>query len=81
MGVGGSIISFVMVWWLVLFGVLPLRPRSVADEPEKHAKGADRGAPVDPALARKIKLTTMIAIPMWLVVFLFVTISRRIAEA
>lgn len=81
MGIGGSIVSFVMIWWLVLFGVLPLQPRSVADEPEKHARGSDRGAPVDPALKRKLKLTTMIAVPIWIVVFLFVTISRRIAEA
>lgn len=80
MGIGGSIISFVMVWWLVLFGVLPLQPKSIADEPEKHAKGTDRGAPVDPGLKRKLKLTTIIAVPIWFMVFLFVTISRQMSQ-
>ena len=79
MGVGGSIISFVMIWWLVLFGVLPLRGGSVGQEPEKHARGSDHGAPINPALKYKLKLTTLIAVPIWLVVFAVVTISRRMA--
>jgi len=69
MSVGGGIVSFVLVWWLVLFTTLPIRPKKVSDEPGKHAKGVDRGAPVDPALWFKIKLTTAIATPIWLVVF------------
>jgi predicted secreted protein len=73
MGVGGGIVSYVMIWWLVLFTTLPLRPKSVWEEPEEHAKGSDRGAPVDPALWRKIKLTTMIATPIWFLVFLVIT--------
>jgi predicted secreted protein len=73
MGVGGGIVSYVMIWWLVLFNTLPLRPKSVWEEPEEHAKGSDRGAPVDPALWRKIKLTTMIATPIWFLVFLVIT--------
>lgn len=73
MGVGGSIVSFVIIWWLVLFCVLPIRSRSVWEEPEKHAKGTDRGAPIDPALWFKVKLTTLIAIPVWFAVFLLVS--------
>lgn len=79
MGVGGSIISFVLIWWLVLFAVLPLQTKSIAEEPEKHAAGTDRGAPIDPRLLRKLKLTTMIAAPIWLVVFAVVTISARMS--
>lgn len=73
MGVGGSIVSFVMIWWLCLFCVLPIRQRNVWEEPEKHAKGADRGAPINPAIWFKVRLTTMIAVPVWLVVFLVVS--------
>ena len=73
MGVAGSIVTFVMIWWIVLFTVLPMRPKSVWEEPDAHAKGSDRGAPVDPAILRKVVITTLIAIPLWFVVFLVVT--------
>ncbi|MEE4210549.1 MAG: DUF1467 family protein [Parvularcula sp.] len=73
MGVPGGIITFVLVWWIILFAVLPLRPKSVWEEPEAHAKGSDRGAPVDPALIRKVLITTGIAVPVWLVIFLVVS--------
>lgn len=69
MGIGGSIVSFVMIWWLVLFAVLPLRPKSVWEEPDQHPKGSDRGAPIDPAIWYKVKLTTIIAVPIWAIVF------------
>ncbi|GGY43025.1 DUF1467 family protein [Parvularcula lutaonensis] len=73
MGVGGSIVSFVIIWWLCLFCVLPIRQRNVWEEPEEHAKGVDRGAPVNPEIWFKVRLTTMIAIPVWFVVFLLVS--------
>lgn len=73
MSIGGSIVSFVMIWWLVLFTTLPIRPKKVGEEPEKHARGADRGAPVDPAIWFKVKLTTAIAAPIWLVVFILIS--------
>lgn len=70
MGIAGGIVSYVMIWWLTLFAVLPLRQKSVWEEPDKHARGADRGAPVDPAIWRKVKLTTLIATPIWFLVFI-----------
>lgn len=73
MGISGGIVSFLLIWWLTLFAVLPIRPKSVWEEPEKHAKGTDRGAPVDPAIWYKVKLTTMIAVPIWIVVFLVIS--------
>lgn len=73
MGVGGSIVSFVIIWWLVLFCVLPIRSKSVWEEPDKHAQGVERGAPIDPAIWFKVKLTTMIAAPIWFIVFLVVS--------
>jgi predicted secreted protein len=80
MGWGGSIVSFVIIWWLCLFMVLPIRQRNVWEEPDKHAKGSDRGAPIDPALWFKVRLTTMIAVPIFLLVFLGVTFGPRMLE-
>jgi predicted secreted protein len=78
MGWGGSIVSFVMIWWLTLFCVLPIRQKHVWQDPDRHAQGSDRGAPVDPAIWFKVKLTTMIAVPIFVVVFLGVTFGPRI---
>lgn len=75
MSIGGAIVSFVIIWWLVLFVTLPIRPRSVWEEPDKHPKGADQGAPVDPAIWFKLKLTTGITIPVWLGLVILVSVG------
>ena len=69
MGVVGGIIVYLLLWWLVLFAVLPMRVRPVWDDDGHHARGAERGAPVNPELWFKIKRTTIIAGVLWLVVF------------
>ncbi|MEM9810756.1 MAG: DUF1467 family protein [Pseudomonadota bacterium] len=73
MGVTGSIVSFLMIWWVCLFMVLPMRPKSVWQEPDAHAKGVDQGAPVNPAIWWRVKRTTMIAVPLWFIVFLVIS--------
>jgi len=73
MGAVGGSITFVLIWWLVLFCVLPLKAKGVWEEPDQHAKGVDRGAPVNPELWWKIKRTTFITIPIWILVFLIVS--------
>ncbi|MEO1657200.1 MAG: DUF1467 family protein [Pseudomonadota bacterium] len=72
MSIPGAVISFILIWWLCLFTVLPMRHKGVAEEPERHAKGADRGAPVDPAIWWKVKTTTLIAVPVWAIVALVI---------
>ena len=69
MGVVGGVIVYLLLWWLVLFAVLPMRVRPVWDDDGSHAKGAERGAPVNPELWFKIKRTSIIAAGLWLVVF------------
>ena len=50
------IVIFVIIWWLVLFLVLPFGIRK--DDDVKL--GNDPGAPKNPGLKKKIYLTTMI---------------------
>jgi predicted secreted protein len=57
--VNGLAVYFV-IWWLVLFAVLPLGVRSQAEEGEV-SPGTDPGAPVAPQMGRKIFWTTGIA--------------------
>ena len=52
-------ISF-LIWWVVLFAVLPFGVRSQHEEGEMAA-GTDPGAPVLPRLGRKLLWTTGVA--------------------
>ena len=52
------IVIFVIIWWLVLFVVLPFG----IQRDENSIKGNDPGAPKNPMLKKKIYLTTLISI-------------------
>ena len=51
---------FFIIWWVVLFAVLPWGVRS-QHEAGDIAPGTDPGAPVLPHLGRKLVLTTLVA--------------------
>lgn len=63
MGEFTGFVLFALIWWTVLFAVLPLGIRPVADA--DPATGW-RGAPERPRLLRTVALTTMIAAVIWL---------------
>ncbi len=53
----GSAITFVVVWWLVLFMVLPFG----AAPPEEVEPGMATSAPAKPRIGLKLAMTTVIA--------------------
>lgn len=57
-----AFVVFMLVWWTLLFTVLPLwtRPRSEADETTGW-----RGVPERPLMLRKLLVTTLISIVVW----------------
>ena len=57
----GSVV-YVLIWWLVLFAVLPVGTRP-AEQPD--AATGWRGAPENPRLWRKVITTTIIAGVIW----------------
>ncbi len=60
-----GLVVYLVVWWLVLFMVLPWGVR-VPDEPEE---GHATSAPVRPRLLLKFAATTVIAGMIWGVVY------------
>ena len=58
-----AFVVFVMIWWVVLFAVLPFGTRPVDVETEA---GGWRGAPERPLLVRKLIATTLITAVLWL---------------
>lgn len=63
MGLATGLMVYFLIWWTVLFAVLPLgvRPDPVGD-PEA---GGWRGAPESPGLGRKALITTLVSTVLW----------------
>ncbi|MDP2329178.1 MAG: DUF1467 family protein [Reyranella sp.] len=57
-----GVMVYIVIWWTVLFAVLPLGVRRV----EKPGKGQERGAPERPELMRKAIITSAVAAVLWL---------------
>jgi len=60
MPVTSAVAIFFLIWWVVLFAVLPFGIRSQHEDGEMAA-GTDPGAPVIPRLGRKLLLTTVVS--------------------
>ncbi len=59
---------YVVIWWVVIFAVLPWGVRV----PETHEPGHATRAPEAPMLGRKAVITTAISAVIWLGVYLVV---------
>ncbi len=57
-----------MIWWVVLFTVLPFGVKA----PEHPEKGHADGAPERPMMWRKVAITTLISGVVWAGVFALV---------
>ena len=58
MAISTAIAIYFLIWWIVLFAVLPWGVRA---QGEDGAPGTDPGAPAVPHLARKLVWTTLVA--------------------
>ena len=67
-GVANGLVVFLIVWWLVIFTMLPIGVRSQHESGE-IAEGTEPGAPVAHNLGRKAWWTTVITACIWLVYF------------
>lgn len=63
-----GIVVYLIVWWMVFFCVLPLRVQSQQEEGDV-VPGSEPGAPADPQLGFKFKLTSVVAAGLWLIYF------------
>jgi predicted secreted protein len=67
-----SLATYLIVWWVVLFSVLPVGVVSHAEAGIRTPGGGDPAAPVDPKLKRKFITTTWVSAllfaPFWIAV-------------
>lgn len=60
-----GISTYVVIWWIVIFAVLPWGVRRT----ERPEPGHDAGAPADPRLKFKALVTTLVAGVIWGLVY------------
>ncbi len=63
-----AFLIYILFWWVTLFAVLPLGVRGQAEDGE-IVPGSDPGAPVKPDMKKKVIITTVISLLLWVVFF------------
>ena len=57
-----GLMVYLVIWWTVLFAVLPLGIKRV----ENPGRGKEHGSPERPQLVRKAVITTIVAAVLWI---------------
>ncbi len=73
MGLTGSIIIYVMIWWIVFFSVLPFGIESNKEVFKESLEGSDAGAPKNPNIAKKFIITTIITSILFTMIYYLVS--------
>ena len=70
MSLPSALAIYFIIWWLVLFLVLPFGVRNAHESGEAVEHGNEPGAPVNPRLVRKAVITTILATAVFAVFYL-----------
>ena len=76
MSLVGSLAIYFVIWWLVLFAVLPFGVRS-QHEMDDVTLGTEHGAPHQPLLLRKFAATTLISALIFAGFYLYFDVFDR----
>ena len=69
MSITGSLIIFVLIWWIIFFSLLPI---DVERKHKEMVEGADKGSPENPKVIKKIIYTTIITSIIFIGIFMLV---------
>ena len=72
MGITGSIIVYVLIWWIIFFSLLPVGIQSKKEKFIEKIEGIDPGAPNNPKIAKKFLITTIITSIIFIVIYYLV---------
>ncbi len=67
MAISSALVLLAVIWFMLLFVVLPLR-LTTQDEAGEVVPGTPASAPTNPQIKRKAKIVTMFALPLWAIV-------------
>ncbi len=69
MSITGSIVIYVILWWIVFFSLLPL---DVNREKKSIIRGSDTGAPENPKIIKKFIYSTLITSVIFIIIYILV---------
>ena len=72
MGITGSLIVYICIWWVVFFSILPVGIKSNKIEFKETLHGNDPGAPKNPRIGTKTIVTTLITTIIFLGIYYMV---------
>lgn len=64
MQITSAIVLYAVIWFVTLFVVLPLNLRTQGEE-NNVVPGTPSSAPADARLGRKVRIVTLVALPIW----------------
>ena len=70
MGWISGIAVYFIIWWVVIFAVLPWGVQSAGDN--DLVEGQEPGAPRNPRIVTKMAVTTVVAAVVWAIVYLVI---------
>jgi len=74
-GITGSIIVYVLIWWIIFFSVLPIGIQSNKEKFKEKIEGIDPGAPINPKIGKKFLITTLITSIIFIVIYYLVELN------
>ncbi len=75
MSITGSIIVYVMIWWIVFFSILPVGIKSNKNFFKDSTGGNDPGAPKNPKIGKKFFITTIITSLFFIMIYYIVDLG------
>ena len=60
MSITGSIVVYVIIWWIIFFSALPIGIKHHDRQFDNNLEGIDPGAPKNPNILKKFLYTTLI---------------------
>jgi|TARA_B110000438_G_scaffold297725_1_gene344598 predicted secreted protein len=73
MGITGSLIVYISIWWIVFFSVLPVGIKSENKQFRENLEGNDPGAPKNPKIGKKFIITTIITTVLFFGIYYMVS--------
>ncbi|MFL2889396.1 MAG: DUF1467 family protein [Pelagibacteraceae bacterium] len=73
MGITGSLIVYVCIWWIVFFSLLPVGIISEDQKFKESLEGNDPGAPKNPKIVKKFIITTLITTILFISIYYMVS--------
>ena len=67
MGITAALVLFAVIWFMVLFIVLPLRLKTQGDMGE-IVPGTQAGAPAELNIRKRFKIVTVVALVLWVII-------------